>query len=94
MKTETIQVKVSFRDQGASENFPILAAADDVRKWAITYFGEQIDDAASTYTLFQINPETNQASPIEGNFVDLKDLISDNINVLEFRLAKESHVQG
>jgi len=90
METPIIQVKVSFRNQDADRYFPISAAVDDVRKWAITHYEGQIDDASSVYTLFQIN----QASPIEGNFVDLKDLISDNINVLEFRLDKETHVQG
>lgn len=94
MNADTIQVKVSFQDQTASKCFPVSDAADDVRKWAIASFEGQIDDSSSVYTLFQIDPETSQASPVEGNFVDLKDLISDNINVLEFRLAKEIHVQG
>lgn len=94
MKAETIQVKVSFRGQNAIEIFPISAAADDVRKWAIAHFGGQIDDATSMYTLFQIDSETNSSERIEGNFVDLKDLIREGDNVLEFRLDHEQDSAG
>lgn len=91
----TIQVKVEFRNyEPIQKDFSILDAVDDVRKWAIGHYEGQIGEGSSVYTLLQINPETNQASHIEGNFFDLKDLIIGDIKVLEFRLDKEKHVQG
>lgn len=94
MNAKSIQVKVSFRDQNATKDFPISAAVDDVRKWAITHFGDQIYDSNIMYTLFQIDTETGSGERIEGNFVDLKDLIREGDNVLEFRLDHEQDSAG
>jgi len=92
----TIQVKVEFRNHEPIQRaFSISDAVDDVRKWAIDTYRGQIADATSLYVLRQIDPKTGQAgNPVEANFVALKDLTNDEVNVLEFMLDHEKDTAG
>jgi len=84
MKAESMQVKVSFRDQHVQQEFQLSAAIDDVRKWAL----ETLPNTTPTdsYGIVFIDPVTGREATIDANVTDLKDLAHDGANVLEFNL--------
>ena len=86
MKTEAIQVKVSFQGQHVSREFQFSAAIDDVLKWAL----EDLPNTAptDTYSIVFLDPAADQEVPIDANVNDIKDLAHDGATVLEFKLIQ------
>lgn len=84
MNAETTQVKVSFRDQHIHREFALSVAIDDVRKWAL----ETLPNMAPTapYSIVFLDPATGQEVAVDANVTELKDLVHDGANVLEFNL--------
>lgn len=84
MKAESMQVKVSFRDQHVHQEFQLSAAIDDVRKWALETLPDT--DPTDPYSIVFLDPATEQYVAVDVNVTELKDLAHDGANVLEFNL--------